>query len=408
MVHRAFHLSHVQIHQSDLYLLLQTMRGAVDIVPREFVKELEQFGSSTANGLSDAEIDTLKRRGYLTDLSPEQELEQASTILSILSRNLQPSVELTFDLSAASSDSPNLVDKLFSLAKSIAGDQGAINAYLEISSAPICEQVMTCLLNQAQLYRSVLIPRLTIAGFEALVPWLKSENFRQALLISDRASLSLDVELVAENIINFYERQIHLLWKCDIDGMHPDELAAALAIVRRVREKYPFFNTQFVSGRMAQEAIEKFVPMDGTLVPIISTANELVLNTLMSLVLAPKRINYNPFFAPDPHKLDCELHSKRVSYKSPSGGEVTGGLNEILAYVESPVNAQGIKADSATSLIQERASCKYSLICGCRNGMDGVANDQKECAAVYEQRLRQVLPLLIFNLQEWKARAASH
>jgi hypothetical protein len=125
------------------------------------------------------------------------------------------------------------------------------------------------------------------------------------------------------------------------------------------------------------------------------------------LVLMPKRINYHPFFAPEPHKLDCELHSKRVSYKSPSGAEATGGLDEILAYVESAIGAQGMKADSATPLIQERAACKYSLICGCRNGMDGIANDQKECAVVYEQRLRQVLPLLVFNLQQRKERAAA-
>jgi hypothetical protein len=74
MVYPAFHLSYVQIPQSDLYLLFQAMRGAVDIVPRKFVQELERFGSSDTNGLSDAEIDTLKRRGYLTDLSPEKEL----------------------------------------------------------------------------------------------------------------------------------------------------------------------------------------------------------------------------------------------------------------------------------------------------------------------------------------------
>src|SRR5215216_1811777 len=109
MVYPAFHLSYVPIPQSDLYLLLQAMRGAVDIVLREFVQDLEHFGSSHANGLSDAEIDMLKRRGYLTDLPPEQELEQASTILNLFSRNLQPLVELSFDLSVSSGDSSDLV-----------------------------------------------------------------------------------------------------------------------------------------------------------------------------------------------------------------------------------------------------------------------------------------------------------
>jgi len=299
-----------------------------------------------------------------------------------------------------------MVDKLFSLAKSIAGDQGAINTYLEISSAPIDEQVMTRILDQARLYRSVLVPRLTISGFESLTPWLRSENFRQALLISDRAGFSLAVESVADNISNFYKQQIHLLWKCDIDDMDPEQLAAVPAIVRRVREKYSFFSTQFISGQMAHETSENFIPIDGTFLPFISPANEFVLNTLTNLVLAPKRINYHPFFASEPHKLDCELHSKCVRYKSPSGAGVIGSLDEILAYVEGAMGTQEIKADSATPLIQERAACKYSLICGCRNGMDGISNDQKECAAVYEQRLRQVLPLLVFNLQQRKGRAA--
>src|SRR5215213_2112822 len=109
MVHPAFYLSYIPIPQSDLCLLLQTMRGAVDIVPREFVQELERFGSSDANGLSDAEIDTLKRRGYLTDLPAEQELEQAATILNVFSRNIQPVVELSFDLSVSSDDSSDLI-----------------------------------------------------------------------------------------------------------------------------------------------------------------------------------------------------------------------------------------------------------------------------------------------------------
>ena len=402
MVYPAFHLSYVQIPQSDLYLLLQAMRGAIDIVPREFVQELERFGSSDANGLSEAEIDTLKRRGYLTDLTAKQELEQASTILNLLSRNLQPLVELTFDLSVSSSDSSDLVDELFSLANNIAGEQGTIKVYLEISSAPLDEQVMARILDRARLYRTTANPRLTIAGFQALTPWLKSENFRQALLVSDRESLSLAVDSVAENIINFFKQQIQLLWRCDIEGMSPEQLAAVLAIIQRVREKYPFFNTRLISGKLAVETIENFIPIDGTFLPYISPDNESVLNMLLSLVLTPKRVNYTPFFAPDAHQLSCELHSKCVSYKSPSGDEVIDDLDEIMARVES-ANA----TPALTPLIQERVTCKYALICGCQSGMNGSCNDQKECAAVFEQRLRQVLPLLVFNLQQWKGRAAS-
>ena len=405
MVYPAFHLSYVPIPQSDLYLLLQAMRGAVDIVLREFVQDLEHFGSSDANGLSDAEIDMLKRRGYLTDLPPEQELEQASTILNLFSRNLQPLVELSFDLSVSSGDSSDLVDKLFLLANSIAGEQGAIKVYLEISPAPVDEQVMARILDQAHLYRSTVIPRLTIAGFKTLTPWLKSENFRQALLISDRESLSLAIDSVANNNINFFKQQIQLVWRCDLDGMSPEQLAAVVAIIQRVREKYPFFNTRLISGKLGVDTTENFIPIDGTFLPYISPDNEPVFNTLMSLVLMPKRINYYPFFFPDAHKLACELHSKRVNYKSPSGDVVSGGLDEIMARVESANATQAIKAEAP--LIQERVTCKYALICGCQSGMNGCSNDRKECAAVFEQRLHQVLPLLVFNIQQWKGRAAS-
>src|SRR5215213_7115876 len=294
MVYPAFHLSYVPIPQSDLYLLLQAMRGAIDIVPREFVQELERFGSSDTNTLSDAEIETLKRRGYLTDLPAEQELEQAATILNVLSRNVQSLVELTFDLSVSSGGAGDLVDKLFSLANSIAGDQGTIKVHLEISSAPIDEQVMARILEQARLCRATAIPRLTITGFETLTPWVRSENFRYALFISDRESLPVAVDSVANNIINFFKQQIQVLWRCDIDGMSAEQLAAVVAIIQRVREKYPFFNTQLISGKLAVETIENFIPVDGTFLPYISPDNESVLNTLLSLVLTPRRINYHP------------------------------------------------------------------------------------------------------------------
>lgn len=404
MVYPSFHLSYVQIPQTDLYLLLQTLRGAVDIVSGEFVQELERFGSSAATGLSETEVDTLKRRGYLTELPAEQELERASTILRVLSRNLQPLVELTFNLAASSCDSSDLVDKLFSLANTIAGEQGSIKVSLEISSAAIDEQVMSRIFDQAQRHRSALVPRLTIAGFETLTPWLKSENFRQALLISDRENMSLAVESVANSIINSFKQQVHLLWRCDVEGMDPEQLAAVVGIIGRVREKYPFFTTRLISDHAVQTTTDNWLTVDGTYLPFVSPDNEAVLNTLLSLVLTPNRINYYPFFAPDAHMLTAELCSKRVSYRSPSGEEVNGELDEIVANVESAMATT--KTDSAVLPIEERVSCKYALICGCRRGMNGFPNDGQECAAVYEERLRQVLPLLVFNLQDWKSRAA--
>ena len=401
MEYPALHLSYVQIPHSDLYLLFQTMRGAIDIVRREFVQDLERFGSSDAHGLSEAEVDALKRRGYLTDLSPEQEQEQDATILNVLSRNVQPVVQLTFDLSESNSDSVDFVDKLFSLAKSIAGEHGVIKVHPEIPPSSLDEQVMSRILDQARLHHSTVVPRFTIAAFPSLTPWLKSENFRHTMLVSDRETLSLEVESVANNITSFFKQQIHVLWRCDIDGMDHEQLAAVLAIIGRVRQKYSFFTTQLVSGQLAPDKIENFISVNGTFLPYISPDNEPVLNMLMSLVLTPHRINYYPFFAPGTHKLTCDLRSKNVSYKSPGGDEVSGDLNEIAARVES---AKAPPTDSPP--VQERAACKYSLICGCGNATNGFVNGQPECAAAYEQRLRQVLPLLVFNIQKRNSRAA--
>ena len=67
MAHLSHHLSHVQIGQQDQFLLLQTLRGAVDVVSGEMARDLCRPGLA---GLSEAEVETLKRRGYLTELSP--------------------------------------------------------------------------------------------------------------------------------------------------------------------------------------------------------------------------------------------------------------------------------------------------------------------------------------------------
>jgi hypothetical protein len=384
------------------------MRGAVDIVPREFVRELERFGSSEPSSLSEAEIDSLKRRGYLTALPSEQELEQAGTVLRLLSQNFQPLVELTFHCSENIEDASGLVDELFVLAKRMAGEHGVIQTHVKISVARIDEQVMTRILDRAQTYGSTVIPQLTMAGFEALIPWLKSENFRQALLISDRENLPLAVDAVADNIINFFKQQVYLSWRCNISGMDSAQLAAVLAIVDLVRQKYPSFTTRLITDPMDQATTDNWLTIDDTFLPFISPDNESVLKTLLSFVLAPNRINYHPFFAPDAHKLSCELESKQVTYKSPSAEEVSGQFDDVRAGLENNTASPVIEMDAIMPLIQKRVSCKYALMCGCRNGMDGCSDDQQTCAALYEQRLRQVLPLLLFNLKRNSRAVASH
>lgn len=412
-MHLSFHLSQLQIPQLDQFLLFQTMRGAVDIVPGELVRELEHFGGSELTALSEAELETLKRRGYLTDLSAEHQQEQARTILRVLSENLQSLVELTFRFQpdgehASSQAAPDLelVDELFSLADKIAGEQGVVLIHLEISAAHLDAQLMSRILDRAQAHNSMVIPQLTLAGLEALTPWLKSENFRHALLTTDAESMSLAVERTASHIINFFNQQIHPSWKCNINGMSAEQLEAMLLIFERVRQKYPFFKLHLVSDGIDEATVDNWITINGTALPFISADNESVLSTLLSFILMPNRINYKPFFAPGSHKLTCALETKRVTYESATGEELVEGFNHIRARFEEPVERPAINVEAAT-LIPERVFCKYALVCGCNRGINECsAGDVQQCTEVYERRLQQVLPLLLFNLQKSRRLAA--
>lgn len=415
MVYRSFHLSHVQIPQLDRFLLFQTMRGAIDIVPGEIVRELEQFGGSQSSSLSEAEIETLKRRGYLTELSAEQEQEQARTILRVLSGNLPSLVELTFRFQhdsehpSSTQDAADLVDHLFSLAKKIAGEQGNVLTHLDIPSAQIDARLMDGILDRAQADNSVVLPQLTIGGFEALAPWLKSENFRHAVLTTDRENMSLDAENVANDIINFFKQQVHPSWKCNINGMSAEQLEAMLSIFRRVRQKYPFFSLHLVSDNINAEATtDGLLTINGASLPFISMDNEAVLGTLMSFILMPSRINYKPFFAPDSHKLTYALTTEQVTYASATGKEWIEGFDRIRAHFAETPSLPAMNAGATAAPIEERAFCKYALVCGSSCGRSECsASDERLCAEIYERRLQQVLPLLLFNLQKSGEQAAA-
>lgn len=396
MIYPSFHISHVQIPSLDQFLLFQTMRGAVDIVAGEVMRELDHFGESDST-LSETEIETLKRRGYLTELSAREEQEQARTILRVLSEKLQSPVELVFRFPRSQPvvDVDDIIDTLFSLVNKIAGEQATVLIRLEIDHPYIDAQLITRILDEAQAHNGVVLPQVTIAALEALTPWVKSENFRQVLIISDRESLSLDIDSTANSIINFFNRQVHPAWKCHVNGMTSEQLETMLSVFKRVRQIYPFFSLHLISDRVDDNR----VTVNGTSLPFISQENETVLNTLWSLIRLPQRINYKPFFAPGPHKLICDLDTKQVTYEPATGKDTIECFEQIKARFNDLTAQPPVKPEAA--LIENRLSCKYALICGSSCGIhECPGGDERQCAEVYERRVQQVLPLLLFNLQK--------
>jgi len=399
MIYPSFHISRVQIPSLDQFLLFQTMRGAVDIVAGDVARELDHCGESDST-LSEAEMETLKRRGYLTELSASEEQEQARTILRVLSEKLQSPVELVFRFASSGPavDVDDIIDTLFSLVNKIAGEQPAVLIRLEIAHPYIDAQLITHILDEAQAHNGLVLPRVTIAALDALTPWVKSENFRQVLISSDGESMSLDVDGTANNIITFFDQQVHPAWKCHVDGMTSEQLEAMLAIFKRVRQRYPFFSLHLISDRVNDNRLT----VNHTSLPFISQENESVLNTLWSFIRLPQRINYKPFFASRPHKLTFDLDTKRVTYEPATGADTIGCLEQIRARFNDATARPPIEPEAAMAsigtLIDDRLSCKYALICGSNCGIhDG---DGRQCGEVYEQRVQQVLPLLFFNLQK--------
>jgi hypothetical protein len=403
----------VQIPAQDQFLLFQTIRGAIDIVPGEIARELSHFGNSKSGTLNEAEIESLKKRGYLTELSAAQEQEQVRTILRVLAEKLQSNVELTFHFPDSPksthqdlSDTADLIENLFLLANKIAGEQGGILTHLETSSTPIDPQLITRILDQAHNYNSLVLPRLPITALKELRPWLKSENFRHVSLVSKREDFPLDVETTVDEIINAFNHQVYPSWQGNITGMSEKQLEALLLIFERVRQKYPFFALHLVSDAIAETAIDNWVSINGTSLPYINPKNAAVLNTLLTFVLMPNRINYTPFFAPGPHKLNCVLGTEQVTYESPSGEELVGEFDQVQMYLKDLLTRSTTNAIETAALIQESSACRYALICGCSAKTNECTAGLPQCTAVYEQRLQQVLPLFLFNLQKTRHRAA--
>jgi hypothetical protein len=371
------------------------------------VRDLMRLGGPEPAGLSEPEVETLKRRGYLTELSAEQELEQARAILRVLSGNLQRLVELNFVFPphAEQPSSPavtdgGLVDELFSSAYGLAGEQCSVITNLEIFAPRVDAAVVTSILETAHTHDSVVLPQLTMAGLDAIKPWLKSENFRTVIITSDATNMPTDVERAADDIASLFDHQIHASWKCRIDGMSVGQLEALSLIYERVRQKYSFFKIHLVSDQMEETAPPDSVAAGATSLPYISSDNETVLGTLMSLILMPSRVNYNPFFKPQSYKLTCAVDTGEVTYQAADAKKVAG-FGPAGARLRESMERLPADVGAALARVAEGELCKYALICGCRRGVNGCpAVESGECAALYERRLRQVLPLLLFNLRK--------
>jgi hypothetical protein len=404
MAHPSLHLSHVQIGQLDQFLLLQTLRGAVDVVSGEMVRDL---GRPDLAGLSETEVETLKRRGHLTESSAEEEQEQGRAVLRVLSGRVQRAVELSFVFppDAGQTLPPevtggSLIEELFSLAYEAAGEQAGVMTNLDISSARVDAATLDLIIEKARDRDCPILPRLTVEGLDAIEPWLKSENFRRVVVNSSASSAPLDVDKAVAGFTQLFARQILPAWRCEIDGMSDEQLAAVRLIHERVQQKYPLLRLDLVSERMREADPPDSVAACGAEMPLISAANVPVLGTLMNFTFMSNRINYRPFFEPGPRALTCDLATGEVTC-TPDDAEVFVGLDEVRARLLDEKREPKAAAGMSPEELAEGALCKYALICGCgRPVTNGANNGTAACAQLYEQRLRQVLPLFIFNLRK--------
>ncbi len=409
------HLAHVQIPQSERTLLWHTLRGAVDIVPEEVALAVKNFDDAS-DALNEAEIKTLKLRGYLTDSTPEQELEQAHAVMRLAAKNFHSMVELTFqfprgetgDMPCAFDD--EAIEGGFSLAAALAGDEGMVAVHFEIPSSDFDTTITKPLLQSALGHGCTIMPTATISNLGALGELNRSEYFNHIALTTDGSNKLSEFEGLAAQIVNLFEHQIHVSWTCKTDGMSTEQLKAVLGVREQVRQKYSNFVVYLFADQHEGTGAAGVLDIDGTEAPFISSENEDILGTLLRFVLMPGIINYRPFFQPQVKKLFVDSATRQLTYKDGTNLTFVGNLEEVRARVEEEIRQTRDPLDIWKSAqgASECLSCKYSLVCG-RDWIarDGFLNAQ-HCAHSFEQRLEQTLPLLLFVLRgSWRPPAAS-
>jgi hypothetical protein len=414
-MHTSIHLTQVQIPNSENNLLLHTLRGALDIIPQEVANAVQNFDES-AGLLSEAEIKTLKQRGYLTEQTVQQELDQAQAVMRLASKNFRRLVELTFPLPRPLADAParkvdrSDIEGIFSLGSKMAGDEGMVVVCLDISSREI-EADSTRNILEAALERDYpIMPSVTIGGLDVLSSWGKSEYFNQATLVSDSSVELSDFDGLAAKIIDLFERQIHTSWTCKIDGMSAAQLEAILGVREQVRLKYPNFIVCLLANECEGTGAPGMVTVGGFKIPFMSLENETILRTLLRFILMPNVVNYKPFFQPPNQKLEIDLENQILTYEEGSGKTFKGGPDEMRAYLETELAHRGTanlweEAQSAAECL----ACKYALVCGRDWFGQGGFPEAQQCARSFEQRIAQTLPLLLFMLRgNWRPLESTH
>jgi hypothetical protein len=409
-MHASFHLASVPIPQTERYLLFQTLRGAVDIVPADIALALERSERLASASLSETEADILTRRGYLTEQTPEQERQQSRAALRIAAKQISPSVEMIFrfsrdsSLTAESAVGADQIAEVFSIAAELAGE-GSLLVSLEITTPQVDRAVMNHIVEAAAERDHPLLPQVTIDGLGALEPWLRSENFRQVTLSTNNSNMSLDVRAVTQKIVDCFENQVYVFWKCTMDGMSAEQVGAVRAICEGVRQKYSNFMLLPLSEECETESEAGSI---GNGLPAIRTENAVVMSTLLRFITMPAMINYNPFFHTDPDQLILDLGSTHLCYQSATGNAPIEGADAVRRHAAS-ITAQ--KRENSWEAIEQTSqcpACKYALVCG-RDwiGTCGYSSID-QCAASFERRIEQVLPLLFFNLRgNWRPPEAS-
>lgn len=412
-MHVSYHFATVPVPQTDRYVLFQTLRGAVDIVPADIALSLERSEHLASTSLSESEADLLTRRGYLTEQAPEQERQQSRAALRIAAQQIRPSVEMIFrfppdsSLTAESAAGADQIAEVFSIGTELAGEEGLLMVSLEITTPEVDREVMNHIVGAANQRDYPLLPQITIDGLGALGPWLRSENFRQVTLSTNSSNMSLDVQTVTQKIVDCFENQVYVSWKCTVDEMSAEQMGAVRAICEGVRQKYSNFILLPLSEKCETASAASSIDIGNDL-PVIRTENAVVLSTLLRFITLPAMINYNPFFHTDPDKLILDLGNTRLSYQSAKGEAPIEGADAVRRHAASLTAQKSENLWEAIEQTSDCPACKYALVCG-RDwiGTCGYSTID-QCAASFEHRMEQVLPLLFFNLRgNWRPPEAS-
>jgi hypothetical protein len=403
----SLYISRVPIPKSHRVLLFQTVRGAIDLVSAEVAEALEPACASDEISMYTAEVDALKGRGYLTEEPPEQERKQAHRILGMVARNSRRLAEVIVrfpDGLADCSGHEALLDEGFSMARHLVGDEGLLLTRFEVGFPRVDADVMEHALGAALKHDCAVLPQIAVTGLDALWPWLRSENFHQAVLLIDKSSEPLDASETSRKVISYFEQQVHLSSICKIDGLDAKQMAAVLSMCGLVVAKYPSFKLFLISDCGDGTSDSGLMSVNNREVPFISAENQDVLNMLFRFISSPSLVNYTPFFQPEVASLTIDMVDNQFKYQASPGVVPIEGLDQVRAAVEKKWrNEEGSGGLSETLGQAQCLACKYALVCGRNWIVERAYPTAEQCARSFERRIEQVIPSLLFNLQgNWR------